>query len=494
MDISFQKNSRGGGVFLAFLIALSVTPRLFLAVFYPASGGDWKQSYLPVALNILRNQCVSLSDPATAACLPTWGGNQLPGYSAFVAAIWTFAPDSTVAILVGQTIVFALAVFYFSSSLSLVSKHRVVPAIAALLLMLSPQILPWSRFLQTETLSIAVTLWVFAELLRSLSRKKLRLFPIGLAIATAIFLRYDSVLLVIPVALTGFSLYRFPTALGKGLIIAVIVAIPLGTWALRSVSLGLSLVPDVTWTKYGGEGYLTWGFTWKTSQYQNPDWEYPIATGMYSQIRIDPEIYVNDHEQNTVTRLLDELAGHDRNVMPERIDNAFADLALVRRNNHPVRTFLTIPATRAWNLWFNPYNSYGWPVSIGKPDRSTVGVEASRLQRAINIAMTNPLALFVKVGNAVWRLGVLVLTIVLFLLLRKHISTNPTRVFIYAILAFAVTRTLFLSGIGLVEARYLLPAVALTEVASIILLIELYYLKFRGNIADDNHLEHEAKQ
>jgi hypothetical protein len=471
--------AHGGGVrtgssVIAALIAVAIIPRIFMAASLPEGGGDWNHSYLPVALNILQNGCVSLSDPASGACLPSWGGNHLPGYSAFVAAVWSIFPHSIPAVSISQTIVYALAVFYFATSLSAIVENRVVPVLAVLMLMLSPQLLPWSRFTITETLSIAVALWLFAELIRSLHRRKLGLISIGLALAAAIFLRYDGILLAVPVAMVGLTIHPFRTAVTRGLIVAVIMALPLGAWAVRSLSLGLSLTPDLTWTRYGGVGYLAWGATWRTSQYQDPDWEYPIASAGYSRIRIDPDIYIDEAEKKLVEDLLGKLANFDGKIMPADFDEAFAVLAHVRRTEYPIRTWLVVPAIRAWNMWFNPYNSHGWPVSVRDSRAKSASTNADRLQRAFEIAMSNPLALLIKGGNAVWRLMVLVSTVGLFAWLRRSMAASASRSLTDATIVFAVARTVFFAETGLVEVRYMLPAVALMEISLIVLAAEYF--------------------
>ena len=73
------------------------------------------------------------------------------------AAVWAIFPEMVATVLTGQSIVFAVATFYFAIMLARLMPRPGVVIAVALLLMLSPQLMPWSRFAQTETLSIAAT-------------------------------------------------------------------------------------------------------------------------------------------------------------------------------------------------------------------------------------------------------------------------------------------------------------------------------------------------
>ena len=80
-------------------------------IFIPEIGGD-TIGYQNVALNILYNFCVSLSDPATKECVPHWGGNQLPGYPAFLALNYWLFGVKNIYPLITAAIIFQLSVFF----------------------------------------------------------------------------------------------------------------------------------------------------------------------------------------------------------------------------------------------------------------------------------------------------------------------------------------------------------------------------------------------
>ncbi|MBM3557543.1 MAG: glycosyltransferase family 39 protein, partial [Alphaproteobacteria bacterium] len=198
-----------GFVLAAFVAAL--VPRLTLALIWPQRSGDTKV-YLTVARNILENACVSLSDPASGACLPHWGGNQLPGYPAFVALVWKLFGESDIAIVIAQSVIGAAAVAYAGYALLrfLGDARRAVWGVA--LLAFSPLCVPWTRWILTDGLSIAATLWVFSELVLSIARRQLRILAVALSAITALFLRYDNIVLIVPIALVGVALHGFTQA------------------------------------------------------------------------------------------------------------------------------------------------------------------------------------------------------------------------------------------------------------------------------------------
>ncbi|MEO8301959.1 MAG: hypothetical protein ABI608_09205, partial [Rhizomicrobium sp.] len=93
---------------LVFLVA--VVPRALLGLFAPYDGLDWSIVYRIVADNIYLNHCVSQSPPLSAVCAPHWGGNQLPGFPAFVAFAWMLSAKSNLAVLIGQSILTGAAI------------------------------------------------------------------------------------------------------------------------------------------------------------------------------------------------------------------------------------------------------------------------------------------------------------------------------------------------------------------------------------------------
>jgi hypothetical protein len=435
-----------------FLVFAGVRTALSLA--WPAGGGD-TQVYELVASNILHNGCVSLSPPTGSACVPHWGGNQLPGYPAFISAAWALFGQNEFGVRFLQGLIAAAAAVWAGACAGRLAQNRRVGVAVALLLGLSPLGLPWSRFELTDALTIAATQWVAAELLLALHLRRLRPVPVAIALTVAVLLRYDSVFLALPVALTAWAARRdVRDAMLRLALIAALCAVPPGAWWVRSVLAGLPAVPDVAVMPDGGPtpaGYIRWGNSWMIDQYEYPAWNYPIYARMYSLLSIPDHAYLDEHERNEVAALLAELRPYEGRPMPDHIDAAFAALAARKYEREPTRHYVALPLRRAAIMWADPRYSGGWPVSVN----DAAGKSAAQL------LVANPLAATVKVGGALYR-TLLLVTAGALLAVRRIAWARPLLLFS---IAYAAAQTVFHVAFGLVETRYLLSAVSFLELA-----------------------------
>lgn len=470
---------------LLVVFAAALLPRLLLALFAPAAGGD-TTTYAAVAGNILHHGCVSLSDPATGACMPHWGGNQLPGYPAFLALVWFLAWESWTVAGIAQSLLFATAAAYLYRGLD-----SCLPAwtafLAAMLVALSPLTVPWARFALGDTLALALGVWVLAEVAYSLGVGRLLVVRVAVPFALGLFVRYDGVFYAIPVAIAGFYLHSPTEAVRRGLAIALLTALPLGAWWTRSIAAGLPWMPPLTFMSEGRPapiGYLAWGQTWATTQYQAPLWWYPVRAANYDEIRIEDIAYANPAERQEVERLLFALAAHAGRDFPEDIDQAFMMLARKRQAEDPVKFWLTLPLQRIWQIWFNPYDSAGWPVSIGWQG----GIAG--LQDVLALVLAHPVAAATKAGTALYRLALPLLAMVLcVLMLRRRIDSGVILVWSGGLAT--LLRTAFLGWFFFIESRYLLPLVPGLEVASVVGLAWLLLGRRRdGQFARDHQVTH----
>jgi len=444
-------------------------PRAVLSVLEPAATGDW-EIYRTVALNILENGCVSLSDPTGGACVPHWGGNHLPGFPAFVALVWALTETAWQPVALVHSAIFSLAVVYLFLSLRRAGFSISTALPCALVVALSPLTVPWARFTLSETLALSVVIWISADLIRSLAEQRLRLMPLAIAMAVGLFIRYDLVLLALPIAVTGFLIHPFWRAIQRGLLMMVIISIPLGAWWVRSFTAGLGNMPPVYFLGNGYAapiGYLDWVKTWATHQYQAPQWWYPIHFAAYSDIVIEPEAYVSGGEREQVEAFLKQLAAFDGQQFPAHIDRKFAAIAEERRLAAPVRYWLWLPLQRIGRIWFNPWNSGGWPVSVGWQGGHM------DFKAAVEIIRQHPWQVLIKGASAGWRIGVLAIALLLLALSLRRPVTFATMVLWIAML-HVVARTVFLGWGFFIESRYLLETIPLLEIAIVLSISDLW--------------------
>jgi hypothetical protein len=360
--------------------------------------------------------------------------------------------------------VFAAATAYAAWAIGSWFKAPRLALAAGLLVALSPLTVPWARFTLTETLALATNVWVFGELVRSLAERRLRVLPLAASCTAALFIRYDSALLAIPIAMTAFFVHPPWEAVKRGLLLALLVALPLGLWSARSVAKGLAPVPDFYFAALGHPmptGYLAWGKTWATTQYEGPGWFYAVHTGEYSRISIPDYAFATPEEKATITSLLFELRRYDGAQFPAHIDQAFANIAAERKAGAPLNYALWLPFQRALTILWNPRNSAGWPVSLG------VGVGVPPPRDLVATALANPLIAAVKVGASLYRVA-LFLGVGLFALWGLSRAGEPWRYLIWIALAYALERTAFMAWGFFLESRYLLEAVPFLEVAFVI--------------------------
>src|SRR6516162_2910547 len=89
--------------------AIIVCGLAFHAMIYEPILNPDSALYIKLADNLRSNWCYSGSDPVQAQCRPTWA-YQPPGYPIFIAVAGIFLPNSVVAIVAGQVLVFLAAV------------------------------------------------------------------------------------------------------------------------------------------------------------------------------------------------------------------------------------------------------------------------------------------------------------------------------------------------------------------------------------------------
>ncbi len=452
------------------LALIALAARLVLIWQYPQSYGD-ADVYLVVAENIVRNGCVSLSEPAAAACLPHWGGNQLPGFPAFIALNFAFFDQSLTAVRIAQAVLAVLAILYLCLALRAWTQSLSAVVCAGALLALSPLAIGWPRHIFTETLALTVTTWLMAELIWSLTEQRLRSVRVGLVLAVAAFVRIDLLSLCLLVAVCAFLLHRPGPAVRQGLIVLITLSLPLTVWSLRSVSLGLSPLPPLAVMADGSRapsGILAWGSTWSNNEYHLNLWVFPLLTKSYSEIRPPHEAYADADERARVEALLSTLRELDGNPFPKKVDDAFRNIANARISARPVFHWIVLPLRRAFEMWFNPFSSAGLPAAAELP--GAIGPDTIRRALAdgifgvADLIFRYPeLALF-KAASIGYR--VLLLAAVLLICWAMVCVNNPiVQPLLLMALTFAVGRTLAFALTLNNTTRYIVEAAIPLEIA-----------------------------
>lgn len=457
VDVMRQQFTPGMVFAVAFCLALA--PRLVLAVAFPAAYGDGT-IYFAVADNIRLNGCVSISPPETGACIPHWGGNQFPGYPAFIAIVHIIFGANGPWVQVIQSLAQALAIANLAMMVARVTPVMLSSAPAVALLCLSPATLAWSRWGFTESVTTTLAILLLSELIRWVHNGQPRTLLLGAILGAAIFVRYDAVVLAIPIVVVAVAETR-----RRGLLrlaaVFTIALLPFGAWAARNVAAGLTPIPSSLLAPVGWrapDGYAAWWRTWLIDQFDHPTVAFPVFSGHYSALRFPDQAFRNAEEKLTVADLIERLQLHEGKSFPVEIDHAFASLARERRMEAPIKTLLVVPTLRGLAMWASPFASGGWPAAVDEKTRTSV--EQGGLLAA---GLRNPLAALIKLGNLAYRLFVAAGVLSLLVLLWSRMP-RLIRVLGLAAVALALARTGGLALLGLSETRYLTPVFPFLEV------------------------------
>jgi len=462
---------------LVFLIA--VFPRILLGLFAPYDGLDWSIVYRIVADNIYLNHCVSQSPPLSAACAPHWGGNQLPGFPAFVAFAWWLSGKSNLAVLIGQSILTGVAICWLMQAIKELTNSKRIALAVGLVTALSPVCLGWARSFNTEALALATTIWVLAELFLSVARKRLRIWPLGIALACAAFIRFDNILLCFLVVVCAFAIHRPAQALRRGIAVALVFAAPLLIWTVRSVAMGLPLVPNVNISASVNPdgsvlfpvGLKKYYLSWLADATDQRIFSIPIYTGAYQEMQVPDKVFDSELERQRVHRLLAKLAKLRDKPIPKEINDEFGAIAAERYAHNPYRQIIWLPLSRLKTMWINPFYSWGLPIGFEKAEVSIAmkrRLDTGGAGAVVQAALDNP---GFATGKAIAN-GYSTLLGAAFLGLLFYFFRTPPPPYVWTVFIVALTlvlvRSLFLVSVAQVETRYIVECIPAMEAAVIL--------------------------
>ena len=427
--------------------------------------------YIRVAENIYTNFCVSRSDPAGGECRPLWAaGNQPPGYPAFIALAWVLGGKSPLPVLILQSIAASAAIGWLVWSILALMRRRDMALAVGCVLALSPLEIGFSRAVLTESLATTTTLWVFAELFLSFAAGRLRLLSLGAALAAAVFVRFDGALLCLLAAGAAFYLHPAGGALRRGAILALIVALPVGGWTLRSLAVGLPPLPIFTTAEHDWDapaGPFQWAATWVTTPEQAAEFLIPMMEASYGRAKVPAAAYVTPDERQRIELLLTRLAAYDNKPVPPDIDEAFRTLAAERRRAHSLATFVLKPMARALAIWGDPYSSFAWPIGFGTAAALEIAhtIDRDGARGLLAMIARYPLQSAGKIVVNGYRIVILAAFIFVAVLAARGMFRD-IRPVIAATAAYAIIRTLFFTAIFVpgVEIRFVVEALPGLEI------------------------------
>lgn len=386
---------------------------------------------------------------------------RVPGYPAFVAAIYSVAGPSRSAVLIAQAfldlitcVLTALLAARLAEGLAETARHRIL--IAALwLAALCPftanfTAVPLTEVPATLLTTIALLIFLLPSAYRfdlihdapGLVRSAWTWLLGGMVVGLGTLIRPETPLLLVAVAAVYWIRWRHPVHWKRLTLATLCIAgglvLPLAPWAARNAhTLGRVQFLAPRYAERFGVRMPTGFYAWtKTWMFRSRDaylftWKLPRSPIALSDV--PPYGYDSADEYRRVAALL-ERYNHEHG-MSALTDEAFANLARERAFRHPLRTYLWIPIERTAAMWFAPriallpYSGKIWPPGDAWHNNPA--------DLAVTVGFT--LLNFIYVGMAL--LGV------------KHWRTSPG---IAVIVSFIVIRTAFLTQLQTCEPRYVL--------------------------------------
>ncbi len=373
----------------AFLAALSGLALRFFFIFrFPSTDSGDAPFYIELAWNWLRHRVYGAAVNGQIVSLDS----RVPGYPAFLAAIFEVAGRSQRAVMLAQAVVdlgtcFLIALI--AARLAPATSRRRVAIAALWLAVLCPFTANYTAVVLTETLvtflmALAILLlleaifmeWGKTTTVRAAKFPALSVwFLAGLVVSFGTLVRPETPLLLIAASLFLFGrLLRtmdWAKLLRAGLLLACGFILPLLPWAARNwyvlheVQILAPRYPEAP-GDFAPVGFNAWTATWLWRYGDVYDTLWNLDVAEIPLEKIPPQAFDSVQEQARVATLLEPY--NDDLTLSRAQDAAFHEIARERTARHPLRTYLKIPALRSLAMWFTPrvellpFSGHVWPL------------------------------------------------------------------------------------------------------------------------------------
>ncbi len=373
---------------LAVLAGLAL--RVFFVLKFPVTESGDAPFYIELAWNWLKNGVYGF--PVNGQLTPV--DMRVPGYPAFLAAVFAFAGNSPRAVMLAQVLMDIATCFLIAliaARLAPEAARRRVALAGLWLAALCPFTANYTAVVLTETLTTFLTALAILVLLETELGKKIDAasgieftkgllnpwFLGGIVVGFGTLVRPETPLLILAAGLAMAMKWWRPAnwtkLLRAGLLLAAGMILPLVPWAARNwhtlhdvqflapryselpgeyTPLGFSDWTD-TWLWHFRDVYLT---QWKLDEEEIPLDDIPASA------------FDSAAERDRISDLLDQY--NEELTVGPALDQQFREIARERTHRHPLRTYLEVPFLRSLTLWFTPriellpYSGHLRPVRV----------------------------------------------------------------------------------------------------------------------------------
>lgn len=347
--------------------------RLWFVAKYPLTDTGDSSFYIDLAWNWLKQGVYGFT--VNGQLTPV--DMRVPGYPAFLAAVFSFAGKSTHAAMVTQAALDVVTCFVVAMVAARMapreSRGRV--GLAGLwLAILCPFTANYTAVILTESLVIFLTAVGILALLEtdcgfaigqpSLGadfEKPMNWLLAGVVVGFGTLVRPETPLLLFAGGMALLVHWRRPRDWGKliraNLLLAAGLILPLLPWAARNArTLHEIRFLAPRYSELPGEytplGFNAWtnSWLWRFRDVYTTQWNLDVA-----EINIDDlpsYAFDSPEERNRVVDLLDQY--NDTLTMDPQLDSQFREIARERAKRNPFRQCVEIPLLRSLTLWFTP--------------------------------------------------------------------------------------------------------------------------------------------
>jgi hypothetical protein len=354
---------------IAFAALTGLGLRLFFVLKFPATESGDSPFYIQLAWNWLRNGVYGFE--VNGRLTPV--DMRVPGYPAFLAAIFTFAGQSPRAVMLVQAVLDVAGCFVIAliaARLAPPSMRRRVALAGLWLAAVCPFTANYSAAILTEVLVTFLTGMAILVLFESevaaadVAGAPLlanRLLLAGILIGFGTLVRPETPLLIIAAGLVLVGKWWRPRDWLKlvraGVLLEVGLLIPLLPWAARNwTSLHEVQFLAPRYSELPGEytplGFISWTNTWlwRVRDVYLVSWkanaeEIPLEN-------LPASAFDSPEERERIAGVLEQY--NDSVTLTPELDQTFREVARERARRHPLRTYVGVPFLRAVTLWFSP--------------------------------------------------------------------------------------------------------------------------------------------
>jgi 4-amino-4-deoxy-L-arabinose transferase-like glycosyltransferase len=373
---------------LAVLAGLAL--RVFFVLKFPVTDSGDAPFYIELAWNWLKHGVYGF--PINGQLTPV--DMRVPGYPAFLAAVFAFAGNSPRAVMLAQAVLDLATSFLIALVAARlapeISRRRV--ALAGLwLAALCPFTANYAAVALTETLTIFLTTLAILILLETDLGERISVFRdvgltswllnpwflAGLVVGFGTLVRPETPLLLFAagflLAIKWWRPVDWLKLLRAGLLLGVGVILPLVPWAARNwrtlhdvqfLAPRYSELPG----EYTPLGFNAWTNTWLWHFRDVYLTQWKLNVEEISIDEIPASAFDSPAERERVSDLLDQ--HNEELTMGPQLDEQFREIARERTQRRPLRTYVKIPFLRVLTLWFTPriellpYSGHLWPMRV----------------------------------------------------------------------------------------------------------------------------------